>query len=66
MRINYNNKINNKLVNAYKKTKFDMKYDVTSKYLRNLQKTEKFLNTLIKKKEVNAKVKTRKYSLILK
>jgi len=36
MRINYNNKINNKLVNAYSKTKFGMKYDVTSKYLKNL------------------------------
>lgn len=58
MRINYNNKINNRLVSAYRKTKFGIKYDVTSKYLRNLQKTEKFLNTLIKKKDVSAKVRT--------
>lgn len=58
-RINYNHKISNKLMKAYKKTNFDMHHDITSKYLKNLQKTEKFLNTLIKKKDIDAKVKSR-------
>ena len=42
-------------MDAQRKTKYGVNYDITSKYQKNLQRTEKFLNTLIKKKEEQIK-----------